>query len=356
MKLKVIQIIDSLNVGGAEVLAVNIANSLIVKGIESHLCVTRKEGYLNKLITQEVGYIHLKRSKTIDIKAIRKLSNYIKKNDISIVHAHSTSYFVAICVKIFIPSIKIIWHDHYGKSEFLKNTSRMPIQMLSFMFSSVIVVNSKLLNWSKKHLAVKKVFFLRNFPLFIDLKKTTYMQGVKGKRIVHVAGFREQKDHINLLQAFLIVLKYQPEYTLHFIGKNYEGSYFESVKNFINDKNLSNNVFIYGICSDIKHILEQSSIGVLSSKSEGLPISLLEYGLAKLPVVITDVGECADVVKNKECIVTAKNSDKLASAILLLINDKNLKTKVALDLHNEVLINYSKEVVINLLIKMYNNQ
>ena len=194
MKLKVIQIIDSLNVGGAEVLAVNIANSLVDKGIESHLCVTRKEGSLNKLITQEVGYIYLKRNKTLDIKAIRKLSNYIKENDIGIIHAHSTSYFVAICVKFFIPKVKIIWHDHYGKSEFLKNTSRISIQILSFMFSTVIAVNSKLLNWSKKNLAVKQNYFLRNFPLFIDLNKTTFLKGIDGKRIVNVAGFRPQKD------------------------------------------------------------------------------------------------------------------------------------------------------------------
>ena len=38
------------------------------------------------------------------------------------------------------------------------------------------------------------------------------------------------------------------------------------------------------------------TIGVLASKFEGLPVALLEYGLAKLPVVITDVGECNKVV------------------------------------------------------------
>ena len=48
--LKVIQIIDSLNVGGAEVIAVNIANGLSKEGVESHICTTRKEGLLKSNI------------------------------------------------------------------------------------------------------------------------------------------------------------------------------------------------------------------------------------------------------------------------------------------------------------------
>ena len=46
--LGVIQVIDSLDAGGAEVLAVNIANALSETGMNSHLCVTRKEGVLKK--------------------------------------------------------------------------------------------------------------------------------------------------------------------------------------------------------------------------------------------------------------------------------------------------------------------
>ena len=97
-KIKVLQLIDSLQVGGAEVLAVNIANTLSKQRIVSHLCATRKEGPLKENIEQAVGYLFLERKKTVDIKSIKKLKKYIKKNNISIIHAHSTSYFIAICV------------------------------------------------------------------------------------------------------------------------------------------------------------------------------------------------------------------------------------------------------------------
>ena len=60
----------------------------------------------------------------------------------------------------------------------------------------------------------------------------------------------------------------------------------------------SNSVFIYGSCSDTFNILKLSTIGVLASKSEGLPLALLEYGLANLPVVATNVGDCHRVISN----------------------------------------------------------
>ena len=63
--LRVLQIIDSLNTGGAEVLSVNIANLLSKKGLESHLCSTRLEGNLLSSIHKNVGYIHLNKNTTV---------------------------------------------------------------------------------------------------------------------------------------------------------------------------------------------------------------------------------------------------------------------------------------------------
>jgi glycosyltransferase involved in cell wall biosynthesis len=46
------------------------------------------------------------------------------------------------------------------------------------------------------------------------------------------------------------------------------------------------------------NILSQSTIGILTSASEGLPLALLEYGMAKIPVVVTNVGEMPAIVRD----------------------------------------------------------
>ena len=350
---RVLQLIDTLQVGGAEVLAVNIANALSKEGIASHLCATRKEGPLKENIKTSVGYLFLKRKKTVDIKAIKNLKNYIKKNRISFIHAHSTSYFIGICIKLLNSKLKVVWHNHTGNCIHLRGLKLLFFKGCASYFNYIISVNKDLDFWSKTVLKNKNGSCVRNFPVFTNHLKDTKLFGQKGKRILCLAGYRKEKDHINLLRAFLLVLKKDAKCTLHLIGKNYHDAYGKSIHNFIKNRKLENAVFQYDLCTDIKNILEQADIGVISSESEGLPVSLLEYGLAKLPVVVTNVGDCAALVTNKQVVVPTKRSDQLADAIVSLIIDKELREKVAFDLNNEVLENYSIERSIKRVIEIY---
>ncbi len=353
-KLSIIQIIDSLNVGGAEVLAVNIANGLSEEKIDSHLCSTRKEGFLKENINSNVGYVFLNRKKVFDFKAILMLHRYIKQHGIRIVHAHSSSSFIAVCVKMINPKIKIVWHDHYGNSEFLENRDIFSLKMFSYMFSVIISVNNDLKKWSKKNLKTKNIFFIRNFPIFNNQENITTLNGVDEKRIVHIAGYRKQKDHLNLLKAFLTISKTHNDWTLHLVGKSYNDNYSNRINEFIKNENLQDKVFQYGVCSDINNILEQAEIGVLSSKSEGLPISLLEYALSRIPAVTTNVGECNLIIKDKRFIVEPLNSNKLAIALELLINSRKERGKLAIDINKCVMLNFSKQSTISKLINIYN--
>ena len=155
----VIQIIDSLEAGGAEMLAVNIANGFAKQNIKSYLCATRKEGPLKENLKNEVRYLFLERKHTFDINAIINLNNYIKKENIGLIHAHSTSAFIAVCMKFLNPRIKIIWHDHFGDRPFVTQRKIISLKAFSFFFSAIIVVNDKLKNWALNNLYCKSIFF-----------------------------------------------------------------------------------------------------------------------------------------------------------------------------------------------------
>src|SRR5690606_7182649 len=98
--MRVLQLIDSLRPGGAEKMTVNIANALLPHVEGSFLCCTRKEGMLKNELKPEVGYLFLNKKSSLDPKAILKLIKYIRKNKIDIVHAHSTSFFLAGLLKL----------------------------------------------------------------------------------------------------------------------------------------------------------------------------------------------------------------------------------------------------------------
>jgi glycosyltransferase involved in cell wall biosynthesis len=108
---------------------------------------------------------------------------------------------------------------------------------------------------------------------------------------------------------------------------------------------------------DIKNILHQATLGVLSSKSEGLPVALLEYGLASLPVIATDVGECAKVIEHHKSgiVVEKENYLELSEAMeILALSVEKRKSYGALH-HKNIQIKYSKEHFIQQLINIYKN-
>ena len=84
------------------------------------------------------------------------------------------------------------------------------------------------------------------------------------------------------------------------VGKDGNDAYSKKIKEAIKEKDLEEIVFIYGLKNDIHHIITQSTICILTSFSEGLPVALLEYGLSKNPLVSTNVGEIPRIITNRQ--------------------------------------------------------
>jgi len=353
--MKVLQLIDSLHAGGAERVAVNYANALASRIEKSFLCATRAEGVLKQSLLKEVHYLFLNKKSILDVKAIRKLNRFVKTNNVTIIHAHASSFFIATIIKILNPKLVLIWHEHYGNRAQTPSVNKFILKLCSFFFSCIIAVNKALKVRSEGKLLTKNVYVLANYPQINPTLKLTTLHGETGKRLVCLANLRPDKDHINLLNALSEVFKLQPDWSLHLVGHFYEDDYYRSIKSFIIERHLEKQVFIYGSCADVSNVLNQSTIGVLSSKSEGLPIALLEYGLAKLPVVATNVGDCSKVISNNEegLLVEPINYKVLAEALLTYINDLDLRTKVAENLYLKVTATFSEAKVMESLIKIY---
>ncbi len=353
--MRVLQLIDSLDAGGAERVAVNLANALTKKIEISFLCATRKEGLLKKSIEEKVSYIFLNKKHALDLKAFFKLYKFVLDNQVNIIHAHSSSFLWATLIKLFLPRIKIIWHDHYGRSEFLKERKFELLKLCSKYFSQGFAVNKRLKEWGKEKLKVSYIDVLPNFSVKDKIEARTTLFGEKGKRIVHLANLRPQKNHELLIDAFEKVLEKHPKWTLHCIGEDFFNEYSKKIKELILNKNLGSSVFFYGAKSDISNILKQSDIGVLSSSSEGLPLALLEYGMSKLPVVATRVGDCDTVVSNPKegFLVPPNNSELFSNLIIKLIEDVNLREETAANLQRKIEKNFSKDKIIKKLLNTY---
>ena len=353
--MKVLQIIDSLHAGGAERVAVTYANALSSRFQGSFLCATRAEGLLKESLSDGVTYLFLNRKSTLDFKAIKKLNQFVVVNHIDIVHAHSTSFFLATLIKILNPKVALIWHDHYGNSEFLQDRPSWILRHCSRFFNCVLCVNTALKKWSESHLLAKSIHYIPNFPVINPKQSPFDLMGQDGKRIICLANLRPQKDHLTLLKAFKQVHDFSLDWSLHLVGKDFNDGYSDSIKHYIAKHGLKNHVFTYGSRSDTHHILKQCTIGVLSSKSEGLPLALLEYGLAGLPVIVTNVGDCNQVVSNKTLgiLVPPQDSNALFKAFQSYIKNQVLRKSVGAQLQLKIKTSFSEKEIMQNLIEIY---
>ncbi|MFT4983471.1 MAG: glycosyltransferase involved in cell wall biosynthesis [Flavobacterium sp.] len=346
--MRIIQVIDSLEAGGSERMAVSYANGLAEQIDFSGLVVTRKEGSLLSHLSTKVDYLFLNKKSSLDLKAVFALRRYIVKNKITVVHTHSTSFFIGFLLKLIYPSIRMLWHDHYGNSEFLKARATFPFRLTLPFFDGVISVNQKLQQWAKQKLHFKNTIYLPNFPSKENgIESITILKGVAGKRIVFLANLRPQKNHFLLLEVAKKLKETYPNWTFHLVGKDFEDDYSAAIKMLIVEYALKESVFLYGSKSDIQNVLEQADICVLTSKSEGLPLALLEYGKAKKPVLVTDVGEIPAVVQNgKNGLVVAQKEELFYAALVKLIANESLRGDYGESIYETILNNYSEEEII----------
>ncbi|EDP69677.1 glycosyl transferase, group 1 family protein [Flavobacteriales bacterium ALC-1] len=353
--IRVIQIVDTLRIGGAERMAVNIANGLTEFDIESHICATREEGKLKGAINRGVSCLSLRKKSALDLKAIIRLISYVKKNKINVIHAHGTSFFIAVLVKFFVRNIHLAWHDHFGNRVRDTNLFRLMIlKFCSLSFDIIYCVNNELRDWAIKNLYCKKVKFILNFPTE-NLKTETKLKGIEGKRIVCVANLRAPKNHLLLFTVFLELKEKYPDWSLHCVGSIYGDEYSKNLENFIEQNELERHVFLYGAKEDVSYIISQSTIGVLSSVYEGLPMALLEYGLGGLPVIATDVGYCKNLILDNSYGILVKSNDKdaLHSGLELYITNVDYRNECTQNFNRMIISEFSKEKILNTLINDY---
>ena len=348
--MRIVQIIDSLEPGGAERMAVNYANVLSKKIEFSGLITSRKEGLLLNQIDKDVSYLFLKKKKRIDFGAVFRLRKYLKSNNIDIIHAHSSSFFIVVLVKMILPKIKIIWHDHYGISQDLSSRKSWSLKIGSLFFTGIISVNSALRDWAKSYLWCSNIIYFPNFILDSSISNEKInLNGSEGKRIICVANLRPQKNHILLINAANVIKDKFPDWTFHLFGKDFNDSYSDQLKKKVNDLQLQNMVYFYGTTNNVNASLLQCQIAVLPSLSEGLPLAILEYGLNRLPVIATNVGEISKIIISKKegIMIESNNCNALVAAIENLIESEKFRNDLGLNLFYKVQKDFSAETILS---------
>jgi len=112
---------------------------------------------------------------------------------------------------------------------------------------------------------------------------------------------------------------------------------------------------LVGAIDEASRYLKAFDLFLLPSIKEGFPFVLLEAGLAKLPVVASDVGGILELIENKKTgiLVEAKEDDDIEDALEILISDERLRDAYGQTLYEKIKNEFSFEAMVEEVERLY---
>jgi glycosyltransferase involved in cell wall biosynthesis len=125
-----------------------------------------------------------------------------------------------------------------------------------------------------------------------------------------------------------------------------DGELLEACRERIANEDLP--VTVLGWQSNIEKVLSAADIVVLTSDNEGTPLSLIQAGMAGLPVVTTNVGSVPEVVLDHTTgIITGLDVQEIAAALEKLANNQTLRAQLGIAAKEFTLANFGVERLVH---------
>jgi len=156
--------------------------------------------------------------------------------------------------------------------------------------------------------------------------------GERRHEIVNFCRMNAQKNLKLLIDAFELLLKDYPDYTLRIYGRGEEK---ENLKKYIAEKNLNKSIFLEDFASNIHEIIRDAKMFVSTSDYEGLSNSMIEAMAIGMPCVCTDCagGGAKMMIQDHENGILVPVGDKQAvyDGMVEIINDNELEKKLSIN-------------------------
>jgi glycosyltransferase involved in cell wall biosynthesis len=335
-KINLVIIIPTLNSGGAEKMAVDLASHLeIVKVKLKIICLFPNTSSPFNLLAEkrgiEVEYLDKKKGFSLfTIVRLYKLLNKIKPD---VVHTHLNASIYAMFWKVIHKKCKWVHTIHNVAN---KELSKGYLFLMKSLYKNKICVPISISSEIRKSIADFYKLDLKNIELINNGIDTQYYVSNKNAKneddivqLCCVARFSHQKNHEFLIKSFSEIVKDESEkkFILKLAG---EGDLIYLIKDLVKELGIENRVEFLGNQNDVLNILQKSNVFILSSNYEGLPLSVLEAMSTGLPIIATNVGGLSDLITNGKEGYLVPSNDVLAmkKAVLLLGNDKIMQTRM----------------------------
>ncbi len=333
-------VLHSLRVGGAEMLAARLARQLR-QAFQFVFACLDELGQLGQDLRDDGFVVQvLDRRSGLDWKCAWRLGRFLRRERVSLVHAHQyTPFFYSMTARLLYrrPPLLFTEHgrhhpDYPRRKRILAN--RLLLERRDRVLGVGEAVRHALI--TNEGLPAHRVAVLYNG---IDL--TTCGNGVDLRAAVRqeigigpddflmllVARLDYLKDHKTAIRTLAEVIRRYPSVRLVLVG---DGPCRAAIEDQVGQQGLAPYVRFLGLRKDVARLLRAADLFLLTSISEGIPLTVIEAMAAGLPGVATRVGGLAEVVEHGQTGLLADpcNPAALAERICSLVENAPLRRQM----------------------------
>lgn len=301
--MRIMHVIDSLEIGGAERMLVDLANAAASDGHEVSVCATRGAGALARELHPDIRLWALGRSRRLDIRAMRRFASLVTANCVEVLHAHGRSTFSLLVVARTLGLVRrpIVFHDHFGSIE-LDASVPLWFRVWGRRFAAqYVAVSSQLLEWAKNAgVPEERRSLIENA---LDLRRLLHAEARDVREELRipaeipigivVGGIRHEKGVDVLLEA-LAMSAFRAAVKVLIVGGDRDSAYLQKCKAQRSELKLEDSVLFLGERNDAAGLMKCADFALVPSRSESGPLVLIEYLANGLPFVATRVGAISE--------------------------------------------------------------
>lgn len=336
--MKILHVIESLEVGGAEMVVVQLANQMAISHDVSVCCV-KKVGPLQERLSDRISVCCLHKKEGNDFRIPLAIASHVKAESFDVVHSHNWGVFFDSVLGARFGGARSIVHTAHGNflpypnsmsGKIKKHIRRAMDKFASFFLDELVTVSSYIRGQIIGFLGLdpKKISTIYNGIALNDFGRNVNSdQRQNNGEIVFTAVGRlaSVKNYPMLIRAFAVAQEQtETKLKLWFVG---DGPERKDLERLTTQLGIIDSVTFMGFKDNIKEILLDSDVFMLTSHYEGVSIALLEAMATGLPVIATSVGGNVEVVVDKQSGILIPDNDikNCVAAMVKMANDEILR-------------------------------
>lgn len=366
-KIRVMQIIHGLHIGGAEKVVASLCRHFDPERFELIACWLNIRGDLADVIGREgIPVVSPVDSTGTRFGKLFGLGHLIREVQPDIVHSHGTTALLHVGLLTIRQQFPIFVHTfHFGNYPHIRRRYMMAERILARRADQLIAVSDAQRRAVIKHHGVTPGAVIvipngappneylgdedarRACRAEFDVDESTVLIGC-------VAVLSEQKGVDVLLKAVRRIVANRQNIRFVIVGG---GPLLDSLLALTDEYGVADIVTFTGWRNDVARIMTAVDVFVMPSLWEGLPVVLLEAMAAKRAIVVTDVGDNAQVIRanHSGLVVEPGDSEALIRAIGTLIDDEGLRRRLAQEAYMEYQRYYTVEAMVGSHDRLYSN-